>query len=124
MTEQDKAHLYELEESLWRDETRFDQEYMEQVLAVDFFEFGRSGKIYTRAECLAIPAQKIGAKFPLREFHINELTSEVVQVTYISEIVGANGKTHLGNRSSLWQKSDGRWQLKFHQGTVVTAPLT
>ena len=30
-----------LEEELWREETRFDIQRMEDVLAKDFFEFGR-----------------------------------------------------------------------------------
>ena len=33
-----------LEEEPWRKETRFDIRRMDEVLAEDFFEFGRSGR--------------------------------------------------------------------------------
>jgi hypothetical protein len=36
----------QLEESLWRPQTRFDREYTDNILAPDFFEFGRSGRVY------------------------------------------------------------------------------
>ena len=37
-----KHVLQRLEEELWREETRFDLSRMEEVIAEDFFEFGRS----------------------------------------------------------------------------------
>lgn len=40
--------LRQLEESLWRAETRFDSVSMDRLLATDYFEFGRSGKVYSR----------------------------------------------------------------------------
>ncbi len=39
ISEQEKKNLEMLEESLWRDETRFDTAYMEKILHPDFFEF-------------------------------------------------------------------------------------
>ena len=44
--------LRQLEESLWRAQTRFDCEYMDIILAPDFFEFARSGRVYKREETL------------------------------------------------------------------------
>ncbi len=37
LTQADIAQLQELEESLWRSETRFDLSFMDQTLAPDFF---------------------------------------------------------------------------------------
>jgi hypothetical protein len=50
VNDSDYEKLKQLEESLWRSETRFDNEYMNRTLAPDFFEFGRSGRAYTREE--------------------------------------------------------------------------
>jgi hypothetical protein len=48
------ADLYDqlrpLEESLWRAQTRFNREYMDNIFSPDFFEFGRSGRVYYTRE--------------------------------------------------------------------------
>jgi len=45
--------LRELEESLWRPETRYDGAWMRRVLHPEFREFGRSGRVYDLAATLA-----------------------------------------------------------------------
>jgi len=111
----DKQRLQELEESLWKRETRFDDTYMRSILANDFFEFGRSGKVYSLDVSLSAPDQEINTKFPLKDFVIHEIDERVVLITYISEV--QYDEMEIGNRSSLWIKTDSGWKLKFHQGT-------
>ena len=111
----DIQKLHELEESIWKSETRFNEEYMRTIMAKDFFEFGRSGKIYSIDECLSASYQEIGAKLPLKDFAIHEIDEKVVLITYISEV--QYGEIEIGNRSSLWLKNEDGWKLKFHQGT-------
>ena len=118
-TDSDIKELLTLEESLWRPETRFDHDYMNNVLADDFFEFGRSGKVYTKTESLSAPMQEIHAKFPLMDFTVHQISSDVALVTYISEVQYAT--LEIGNRSSLWLKTTDGWKLKFHQGTPTNA---
>ena len=100
----DIEKLYELEESLWKSETRFNEEYMRTIMAKDFFEFGRSGKIYSIDESLTASYQEIGAKLPLKDFAIHEIDEKVVLITYISEV--QYGEIEIGNRSSLWLKKE------------------
>lgn len=108
--------LKQLEESLWLPESRFDNDYMNQLLDNDFFEFGRSGKIYTREECMSHPYQEIYAKIPLEKLQVLDITDDVKQVTYISEV----GIEKLrANRSSIWVRIGGKWRLRFHQGTPI-----
>ncbi len=114
----DSYILKDLEESLWRTETRFDRSYMEKVLAPDFFEFGRSGNRYSREDILSQPMEEINAKLPLKDFKIHEIASDVVLVTYISEVT--YDSLEVSNRSSLWIKTPAGWQIKFHQGTPAT----
>jgi hypothetical protein len=106
--------LKTLEESLWIEETRFDKSYMNNIIVADFFEYGRSGKVYTREEILSHPYQKIRATIPLKNFQIHKITKNVYQVTYISEVGIDRLKS---NRSSIWLYSNNSWKLKFHQGT-------
>jgi hypothetical protein len=107
-----------LEESLWYNETRFDREYMEALLAPDFFEFGRSGKIYSRADTLASGRQHIHARFPLKDFSVHAIAENVVLTTYMSEV--QYDTIEIANRSSLWVMHHHQWQLRFHQGTPVS----
>ncbi len=58
----DRQHLERLEEGLWRTETRFDRAWMEGILAPGFFEFGRSGRAYSREDTLAMAARPIDAR--------------------------------------------------------------
>ncbi len=115
LTDDEKEILYELEESLWRPETRFDDEYMDDVFADDFHEFGRSGRTYERDEMLGLPTQEIDIDLPLKEFRAEKVAEGVALVTYVSVV--QYEELEIGNRSSLWVKEDGDWKLRFHQGT-------
>jgi hypothetical protein len=90
---------------------------MDRILAPDFIEFGRSGRIYSREEALAVPRQNIDARLPLESFAVHPIDRDVFLVTYVSEVTYA--EVAMGNRSSLWSRTDAGWQLRFHQGTPV-----
>lgn len=109
--------LYELEVSLWVSQTRFDQAYMDRLLSPDFFEFGRSGRIYKREETLAVPSQEIPALLPLEAFTLHPVSKNSILVTYISRL--KKETLERANRASLWVKTDEGWQLRFHQGTPL-----
>lgn len=91
--------------SLWRTQTRFDRSLMDQTLAPGFFEFGRSGKVYSRDQMLfdLKEAIEIKAVLPLPSFQARHITETLVQATYISE-VEYGGEIERANRSSIWQK--------------------
>ena len=90
---------------------------MNRILSPDFFEFGRSGRIYKREETLAVPSQNINAELPLKDFKIHPISKDVVLITYISKVIYDEIET--ANRSSIWIKTPKGWQLKFHQGTPL-----
>ena len=102
---------------MWRAETRFDPGYLERVLHPDFFEFGRSGRTWTRAETMAAGPGAIDAVLPLPDLTVRELGEGTVLVTYRS-IVRHEHVDH-ANRSSIWVRDGGAWRLRFHQGTPV-----
>ena len=119
LTGEEKRQLEQLEEGLWIAETRFDMGWMERTLAPDFFEFGRSGRVYRREDTLGIESQPIDARLPLKNFDARLLTPDVALVTYISAVT-YNGIEDIGNRSSIWTRTENGWQLRFHQGTPST----
>jgi hypothetical protein len=118
LTDADRDTLARLEASLWRTDTRFDREHMENLLATEFVEFGRSGRAYNRAEILELEPSLINAV--LRDLTIQPLGSDVALATYVSELRHGN-ETTLANRSSIWIRAEGHWQLRFHQGTPTSA---
>lgn len=121
LSEQDRAALTKLEEDMWREHTRFDMQFMEQVLASDFFEFGRSGRTYTRAQSLAIPREPIDVALPLTGLRIRLLSPDVAQVTYDTAVTH-DGIVEHGRRSSIWSRAFAGWVMRFHQGTPFTPP--
>jgi hypothetical protein len=118
----DLAQLPALEHSLWAEDTRFDRALMDRTFAPDFFEFGRSGRRYTRDEMLFGPLDTQEIDATLHNLALHPLAQDVVLVTYQSEAHYPEG-TEWGNRSSIWDRSSGAWQLRFHQGTAIPEGL-
>jgi hypothetical protein len=118
ISSQDFEALRLLEEGLWRAHVRFDLEKMDRILAPDFFEFGRSGRAYERADTLGIQASQIKAKLPLPDFKVRLLDPDVAQATYVSIVSYENGEER-ARRSSIWSRTRDGWQLRFHQGTAM-----
>ena len=116
ISSEDREILERLEEELWREETRFDTQRMNELIARDFFEFGRSGRVYQRQDTLAIAHQTINAVFPLPEFHARLLDENTAQVTYNSAVT-YDGVVEYARRSSIWSRTTSGWVLRFHQGT-------
>jgi len=117
---EDAARLTALEESLWRPATRFDRAHLERVLADDFDEFGRSGRHWSRAASIAAEAAPFETVLPLPGLRVRELGPDAALLTYRSETVYPDDDAvHAANRSSVWQRIDGEWRLRFHQGTPV-----
>lgn len=118
LTPEEQDRLRSLEETLWVAETRFDPVLMDQTFADDFVEFGRSGRRYERAEMLIEPGPNatINAKLPLDDYVAVLIAPDVVLATYTSQ-VHHDDKLERGRRSSVWVRTEGRWKLRFHQGT-------
>jgi hypothetical protein len=116
LSEEDCRALMRLEEAMWREESRFDKAFMERELAPDFFEFGRSGRTYTRQQILDFPREPIAAQLPLEDFRMRLLDANTAQLTYNSK-VRYQDVMEYGRRSSIWSRLGGTWVLRFHQGT-------
>ncbi|MFL7838920.1 MAG: DUF4440 domain-containing protein [Candidatus Promineifilaceae bacterium] len=117
---EEKATLQRLEESLWNYEKRSDVAYMDHVLAEDFFEFGRSGRVYQWDDTISGEVYAFEALFPLPDFEARLLSRDVAQVTYNSQVMYEDGILLKSRRSSIWLRkpdSPEGWKLVFHQGT-------
>lgn len=109
-----------LEEELFKPSVRRSPEMVGRLLAEDFVEFGRSGRIYDRAltlSSLAAEDAADGSTPTATDFLLRSLAENVVLLTYRSCRQDADGNTTHSLRSSIWKFADGRWQMLFHQGT-------
>jgi hypothetical protein len=112
-----------LEVALHRPEVRSDRDELDRLLHPEFREFGRSGRIYERAEVLAEFADRRQAyQVWAQDFRVVALSDALALLTYKSAHVTAQGELeHHTNRSSLWQLTPAGWRLLFHQGTPTQA---
>ena len=86
VTEQDRLEITRLEEAMWRGETRFDRMFLETRFAPDFFEFGRSGRVYSRKEIFLSEAGEIQVKLWLENLSIRLLDENTAHATYNSQL--------------------------------------
>jgi hypothetical protein len=113
--------LQSLEEQLLDPTTRRQPAALESLLAADFTEFGSSGRIFDRATIIAELQQESYRRPELLDFAATLLAPTVALVTYRTMHPDPTGQPALSVlRSSLWIYRQGRWQVRFHQGTRVS----
>ena len=87
---------------------------LEKLIAAEFLEFGRSGKVWCRDDIVGALDAPAPAALELAGVEARFVGDEIVHCTYQS--IGPRGRTL---RSSLWVKRQGEWRIVFHQGTPV-----
>lgn len=120
----DAATIKRLEQRLQLPSVRTSHQQLDHILADAFLEFGSSGATYDKrqviAGLLADPESRLPRYATMQNMRVVWLAPEVALVTYRSQKSrpGA-GQPDRANRSSIWKKIDGRWQMLFHQGTPL-----
>lgn len=122
LEEPDAELFYRLETSLHRPELRTSPQQVADLLADDFMEFGKSGRVYNKRGTIDALAGEgsptSSALIEVADFSVKRLSSDVVLVTYRS--IRSPAKAQKSNevlRSSIWKLNADRWQMCFHQGT-------
>jgi hypothetical protein len=90
------------------------------LIADDFVEFGASGRLHNKADALAMMRHHTPRIHSLEDFHVRELSDKVALVTYrvqSQSVDGGPGRTSV--RSSIWIQREGKWQVTFHQATMI-----
>jgi hypothetical protein len=91
---------------------------VEELLAEDFVEFGRSGRIYNKAQILQALSSESAEHITSAEYKVNSLAPGVALVTYKSHRPAREEVYTL--RSSIWRRHGSTWKMIFHQGTPTT----
>lgn len=114
----EKYIVKEFELELLSPTVRKSPERLRQLLADDFFEFTQSGTATTKQEVVDELPNCPEEQIVVRDYIEKMLSSDIVLVHYIAdrEIV-ESGLKRCTLCSSIWQKSNGAWQMIFFQGT-------
>jgi hypothetical protein len=81
------------------------------LIAPDFVEFGQSGRVWTALSVRELLEGHRADRVSIENFEIAQLAEGVILATYVTP-----GPTSV-NRSSIWIRREGRWLIRFHQGT-------
>lgn len=107
----DEQVVIDLERSLLTSAVRASRRTLDALLHPNWCEFGSSGRVLERSEVLA------GLGPTDAELQVHEVTRLSEDVILLLWRAVSSERTSL--RSSLWVRTQGRWQQRFHQGTVA-----
>jgi hypothetical protein len=117
-----KEQLRMLEERLLLPEVRRSAAALADLLADEFVEFGKSGRVYTKQDVLEGLPQAPAVRITLSGFTARLLAPGVALATYRAlHHDEPRPEMQHSLRSSIWKLLDGRWQVVFHQGTPTAA---
>jgi hypothetical protein len=107
------AQLRTLEERLFA----CSSEELEQLLADDFSEIGSTGRLYDKVQAISLLTSGHLNPFTATDFSLRPLAPGLVLLSYRTDTKTSPLVTAL--RSSIWRLQGGKWQITFHQGTIL-----
>ena len=107
--------LLALELRLLDPPVRRDRSQVDALLAPEFREVGRSGRLYNKQDILDLLASEQPFNVQLENFAVQTLGPEAALATYTS--VHADGRA---SRASVWVRREERWVMLYHQGMAVS----
>ncbi len=116
MADAELVEIERLERELQTPAKRRDAHWLDVVLADDFEEVGASGRVWSRAEILRALAIEDDRVIGVRDLVARRLGVDTALVRWTSD-----SEAGVAERSSVWRKGHGGWQLVHHQGTARPA---
>jgi hypothetical protein len=115
-------HIKGLEELLLQRHARADSDMLSNLLHDKFEEVGASGSICTKDEAIEwLVREDDDIRWSLTNFRVRQLSDNIVLATYCAHKSDLRtGSTKRSMRSSLWQKTNTNWAMRFHQGTNLS----
>ena len=108
-----------MEEQLQTQSVRTNAAAVFSMLAEDFTEYGSSGRVFSKAEIIRELQSESPGHITMHDFAASFLTKTIALVTYRASSHAPGSRPVESLRSSLWIFQEGRWQMRFHQGTKV-----
>ena len=116
--------LRKLEVELHQFDTRSNHSRIDQLIHSSFSEIGYSGTIYSKADILDSLLNDVKPTYSVwsQDYQFIELAKDLVQIIYKEAQLDAQGiLSRHAIRTSIWQKEQGDWQVRFHQATPVSS---
>lgn len=110
----DFREIESLEKKLLGSASRKSINTLDELLADDFKEFGKSGLVYNKQDILSRLPNEEPREFNAKYFEVKSLGDTTYLINFRTL---ENGIEVL--RSSIWKSIDGRLQMVFHQGTEI-----
>ncbi|WP_223690816.1 ribonuclease HI family protein [Leifsonia poae] len=111
--ESDAEIVTRLERELQEVAVRADSSRVAAILHPAFEEIGRSGRLWGRDATLqALAAEEDPSPVTFEVLGVDRVAGDTILLT--TRTTDARGSAL---RSSLWLRTDGRWRIRFHQGT-------
>ena len=105
----DEEHVVAMERALLTDEVRADRAAIAALLHPDWQEVGRSGRLWTRDDL-----DEIG---PIDPVDFEVVSTDRLGPDTILLLWRTSTADRSTLRSTLWVRTGGQWQARFHQGT-------
>lgn len=119
--------IIKLERALHCPKTRKDKIKLKKLLHKDFQEVGASGTSYDfQSICFLLQSEQTESsnseQIISQDFHATMLADNVCLLLYKSCLLSRDNVPHsFAKRSSVWQRTNGQWQIQYHQGTPCKA---
>ncbi len=114
-----KEILYQRELSLITPDSRSSAGKLNELLADDFIEYGSSGSIYNKGITIESLTDGPSPIYKIYDFEVFTLSETFAQTRFKTDRTNLDGTELTSLRSSIWKKTNGNWQMFFHQGTPV-----
>ncbi len=115
-----RQELFKLEDLLLQPSIRKSTSELSNILSEEFIEFGSSGKIFSKQQIIDALQQESPIKMTIHNFEIKELAPSVILSTYQISVDDKSAQPIVTSlRSSIWKLLDEKWQMIFHQGTLI-----
>ncbi|MHA7813858.1 MAG: nuclear transport factor 2 family protein [Phycisphaerales bacterium] len=127
VTRQISEEALKLEQSHLKPEIRSSRIQLDHLLHPEYIEIGASGTTYTKAQVLDTLPEHDQPEYEILKFHGKPIDpptpySYFTHTTYTLQEIYPDGSSRRTLRSSIWAQDQGKWLLKFHQGTPITGP--
>lgn len=116
--------LEALERRLLDPEFRKSAEAVGSLLADEFIEYASNGEIFDKARIIEVLCAALPTPMDLTDFKAVVLAPDAALATFRYERGATAARpAAVSLRSSVWKRLNGRWQMVFHQGTLLPPEL-
>lgn len=111
--------IYKLETDLLKSDIRASVEKLDELITDDFIEYGSSGLVYDKKNILERLPQGNSPTYSLSNFEMIILSEEIIQTRFKTDRMNLDETKMSSLHTSLWRKTNNKWQMFFHQGTPI-----